>query len=203
MGDNDTEDVGENDTEDIDLTVALRPTRPLRLSSTGPIEDTYTDFAQMTAAMTKAMNNMQTMVRAAEQILRAHGSSRNTTEKRVLVPKTLATSGINDATRGSDSAVVPETLFGVPVELATLDNDDSEIDDCDSESDEDNDTARSSTRKRKQRYAPRQWTAEDQRQLRRMKKKGWTDAQIGRALDRSAGAISQQWRKQRKIDAFR
>lgn len=191
-------DTGEDNTEDADLTLAVRPTAQTRLpsSSTGPIEVTYTDFAQMTAAMTRAMNNMQTMVRAAEHILRAHGSSRNTTEDGVLVPKTMATSGINHATR--DSAFVPETLFGVPVELATLDNDDSELDDYYSESDRCDDTARSSTRKRKQRHAPRQWTAEDQRQLRKMKKNGWTDARIGLALNRSAGAVSQQWRKQKQ-----
>lgn len=43
----------------------------------------------------------------------------------------------------------------------------------------------------------RPWGLQDRRQLRRMKESGWTDERAGAALRRSAGAVAQQWRKQR------
>lgn len=43
----------------------------------------------------------------------------------------------------------------------------------------------------------RQWLPEDRRQLARMKGRGMTDEQVAEALERSASAVSQQWRKQR------
>lgn len=42
----------------------------------------------------------------------------------------------------------------------------------------------------------RPWLPEDKRQLVAMKQKGWTNVRIAKALGRSQGAVSQQWRKQ-------
>ncbi|KAJ4394457.1 hypothetical protein N0V93_003675 [Gnomoniopsis smithogilvyi] len=41
------------------------------------------------------------------------------------------------------------------------------------------------------------WLPEDRRLLSKLKKRGWTDARIGKRLNRSEGAIAQQWRKQK------
>lgn len=49
----------------------------------------------------------------------------------------------------------------------------------------------------KRRGPVRSWLPKEQKRLARMKQKGFSDAQIGRRLTRSTGAVAQQWRKQR------
>lgn len=43
----------------------------------------------------------------------------------------------------------------------------------------------------------RQWGLGDKKRLRKLKAKGWSDSQIGAAIDRTASAVGQQWNKMR------
>lgn len=51
--------------------------------------------------------------------------------------------------------------------------------------------------KRRQAGKKRAWLPEDQEQLRELKEQGLTDEDAAKVLGRSAGAVTQQWRKQR------
>ncbi|KAG6354876.1 hypothetical protein INS49_003957 [Diaporthe citri] len=49
----------------------------------------------------------------------------------------------------------------------------------------------------------RRWLPDDRKQLRKMKKQGWSNTRIAGALGRSPGAISQQWNKEKERRAVR
>lgn len=80
---------------------------------------------------------------------------------------------------------LPQSLLNFPVNLDSLDTDG------------DHDEEDNHAENRRQKTTRHAWTPEDRQRLREMKRKGWTDERIGRALGRSPGAISQQWRKQK------
>lgn len=57
---------------------------------------------------------------------------------------------------------------------------------------------RASGARRSQRRLHRRWGPEDKRRLSSLKRQGWDDAEIAATLQRSPGAVAQQWRKQRQ-----
>ncbi|KAF3768442.1 hypothetical protein M406DRAFT_71450 [Cryphonectria parasitica EP155] len=98
-----------------------------------------------------------------------------------------------------------------PEDLAGLDDADEEVshrkdigdDDEDNGEDDNNeqDSARATNAMRHSRpkgsRRPRVWTPQDRKVLRERKLEGWTDQRVGDLLGRSAGAVAQQWRKQK------
>lgn len=146
---------------------------PLQLSK--PSQDflqvSYEDFAQMTRRMTQVMDSMQSMVRAAEEIL-----TRSTSARRTLKPAYRRTqSGSKEI---PETVLVPKSLLNFPIDLATLNPNEGRR------------TGNESTNHGR-RTSSRQWTAQDRHQLSKLKEKGWTDEIIGAVLNRTASAVSQ------------
>lgn len=161
--------------------------RELQRASSRPSQLSQEQLSQIgseiTTAMYKMQSNMQSMIGAVERILRNSN-------------QTASGSDLANLTQALPSA----SLLSFPIDFETLE-DDIEVDINTDVSDGDQPSAqpREGKRKRKRKETARtsrQWTSHDRDKLSRLKARGWTDARIGDALGRSAGAISQQWRKQ-------
>lgn len=145
------------------------------LATTKALDEAIGRLETKTLAITQSLANMRALLRAVE---RAH---------HVRVPDVP----------GRRTRESPVNLGrSLPVEIATLSRHDDESDDDDISQSH----VRGKQRAQRNNTRPlRPWSRSQRAKLDRLKDKGWSNERIGKVLNRSSGAISQQWRKQKKV----